>query len=625
MRMKETSGPIERPGRISAHGRGAGKSSIRKAFVLVTTLWLGFVTSGSAAVEVSFDIQPRILSLGETARAVFIVRGLENPPLPTLPAMEGLQVQSSGRSQKIQILNGETTREIAFEYQLLAVKEGRFIAGPLQYPVEGSSRELPPVQIDVTAAPSSSASGKSLSDALFAVLETSKTNRYVQETFLITLSVYSLPDIPLTPDMNLDGLPSGGVSLSAWEELEQKREKRKDQIYDVRRFRARLRSLTAGALELSPTLRLQIRVPRTQRRGGAFEDSFFDSMFNRDEARLVELPVQPLALQILPLPTEGRPAGFNGAVGRFRMEARVQPVETVVGEPVTFQLVLSGEGNLDAIAAPKLDPGTPFRTYDYRLTHQEIDARSGIGTKTFEQVLLPLTEESTQIPEVEFAYFNPERSAYETLRQGPFLLRVKPAAASSGRVVQSVSNRLAVALPVEGSDILYLKSAPPGRPRRSGCEAWGWVVCGLLVPPLVALGFWAGARRRDRLRRDVALARRTRAPRIAREKIRRAEVAAREANRRAVFEAIWQALASYYGNRLNLSPGDVTEETVSRSMACTEEGRRLTGSVQEWFRTCEIERFGAGTPDRFSGAAELSDAVVSVSRLLRSSERVRMR
>lgn len=586
----------------------------------------GFAVAAVAAPDVLFDIQPQRLAVGDTAQAVFVIRGIENPPAPDLPAMSGLQVQSSSRSPRIQILNRQTSREVVVEYQLLAVQTGRFTVVPVPYEAGGRVWNLPPVEIEISPSASPSASVPDFSDALFARIEATRSTLYVQETLPLMLSVYSLPDVPLAPAMSLDDLPSGGVAFSPWEELGQMRERVNNRLYDVRRFRTRMRALAAANLTVAPKLKLQVRVPRTNRRGSFFDEAFFDSMFNRDEVRAVDVPVQPFSLQIRSLPSEGRPAGFNGAVGQFRMEAAVVPEMVTAGEPVTLRVVLSGEGNLDTLVPPALDAGPDFRAYGFRLSGQQIPERGGPGSKTFEQVFLPLSEVSTNLPAVEFFFFDPKRETYETLRQGPFPLGVKPAAEGVGRVVESATNGLVPALRIEGSDILYLKKAPRSRlpPMVRRVRVVG-LAGGLLIPPLFALGAWTGVRRRDRLRKDVALARRVRAPRMAREQLSRAEVAARKADRRAVFEAIWQALSAYYGNRLNLPAGEVTEEAVVRPLDGTEEGRRLVSSVREWFRVCEVERFGAGTPDRYSKSAELLDAVNAVSRLLRSCERVPMR
>lgn len=56
-----------------------------------------------------------------------------------------------------------------------------------------------------------------------------------------------------------------------------------------------------------------------------------------------------LELRVDPLPEEGRPAGFSGAVGRFRAEARV---EWGTDASARYELVISGDGDLSTAHAP---------------------------------------------------------------------------------------------------------------------------------------------------------------------------------------------------------------------------------------------------------------------------------
>lgn len=601
------------------------KSGWRGILALVCLAGLGSAVR-AAEPEVEFDVQPRILAAGEPARAIFVIRNLDNPPAPALPAIPGLRIENSGTTQQIQILNGRTSREIIVEYQLAAEREGRFTVAPLPYEAGGRTWTFQPVEIEVSAAAESSGAGPGLDGALFARVEAPRSRLFVQESLPVMLLVYSRPDVPLAPEMSLDQLPAGGVSFSGWEEMGQVRERVDGAVYDVRRFRTRMQALAAGDVSVAPRLKLRVRVPRQSRPGNLFDQAFGDLMFNRVEARVVDVPVRPLTLRIESLPAEGRPAGFNGAVGRFTLDADVAPRTVPAGEPVTLRVTLAGEGNLDALTAPPLEPGSGFRAYGFRLAGQQAAGPGVPGSRTFEQVLLPLSESSTNLPPVEFSFFDPVREVYETLRAGPFALDVKPSAGGAGRVVESGTNGLAPALRIEGVDILYLK-APPARIRPAGSPGTraGLLLGGWLVPPVFAILAWAGVRRRDRLRQDVALARRVRAPRMARAQLVRAGAAARAGARREVFEAVWQALATYFGNRLNLPAGAVHEETVARSLSATEEGGRLLPEVRNWFQLCEVERFGAGAPERFAAPAELAGAVDEVSRLLRACERVRMR
>ena len=66
------------------------------------------------------------------------------------------------------------------------------------------------------------------------------------------------------------------------------------------------------------------------------------------------LTSQAETLSVRALPDSGRPAGFSGAVGSgLRLERRVSPTVARVGEGVTVELALAGEGNTALWPAPR--------------------------------------------------------------------------------------------------------------------------------------------------------------------------------------------------------------------------------------------------------------------------------
>lgn len=593
---------------------------------LAAAAWLA-AGMAAAAADVSFDVQPRVLAPGETARARVTVQGVDRAPAPALPDVDGFRIRFAGERSQVRIVNREIAREVIFEYLLTAERPGVFEIGPFPYAVGGRQADLPAVRIEVVEDRGPREASGLLSERLFATLDTPRDEPYVQESLPLRLSVYSLPDVPLGPEMRLEGMPSSGFTLTAWEEQGRTREQVDGRIYEVRRFQAQLRPLTAGTLDFAPVLRLNLLVPRQRSRGSFFDDPFFDRFFSgpfpaRTGQQPVELEVRPMRLRVRPLPDEGRPDGFAGAVGRFRLEARAQPGEVSVGEPVALRVEISGEGNLDVVSAPRPDFGEPFRATEMRLIEQQFDERTGRGRKVYEQIVLPLSEEATRLPPVTFSFFDPAGGRYHTLTRGPFDLRVNPPDTVS-HVVRPGTLPTTGPPRIEGADILYLKPLPRAWPRPPGpARRVAGLVAGLLIPPWAAWLCWMAARRRERLRRDVALARRVRAPRAARDEIRAAEEAARRGDRKAVFEGVWRALSAYYGNRLNLPPGEVNAAAVTAALDASDAGRALSGPVRDWFEICDAERFGAGAGARFAGSAALHGAVADVAALLRSNERV---
>src|SRR6201999_166142 len=66
---------------------------------------------------------------------------------------------------------------------------------------------------------------------------------------------------------------------------------------------------------------------------------------------------KPIEIEVRPLPSEGRPAGFASTnVGQFEMKAAVDRTHIAAGDAVTLKITLSGVGNVHGIKPPKLGP-----------------------------------------------------------------------------------------------------------------------------------------------------------------------------------------------------------------------------------------------------------------------------
>jgi predicted ABC-type transport system involved in lysophospholipase L1 biosynthesis ATPase subunit len=59
-------------------------------------------------------------------------------------------------------------------------------------------------------------------------------------------------------------------------------------------------------------------------------------------------------IEVRPLPTEGRPNGFTGAVGEFKFDSFEIPNTWKTGEPQQITASLSGKGNFSLMNAPEL-------------------------------------------------------------------------------------------------------------------------------------------------------------------------------------------------------------------------------------------------------------------------------
>jgi hypothetical protein len=144
-----------------------------------------------------------------------------------------------------------------------------------------------------------------------------------------------------------------------------------------------------------------------------------------------ELSSDSAALVVLPLPEQGRPASFNGAVGRLSLSASLSPTRVNVGEATVLTVAVSGTGNVKALPEPHLpelsgaELFTPTQESDVTVD----DDRVG-GVKRFRWMIVPDAAGPLQIPPIEYSVFDPELRQYVVLSSDTLRLDVTPFAAA---------------------------------------------------------------------------------------------------------------------------------------------------------------------------------------------------
>src|SRR5258706_7030092 len=137
----------------------------------------------------------------------------------------------------------------------------------------------------------------------------------------------------------------------------------------------------------------------------------------------------PLALEVLPLPAEGRPPGFVDAVGSFVLSAAAEPRELAVGERVKLVLVLEGTGNLARLALPRLDDLAGLHLLG------RTEELSG-NARSLHCELVVDSPRAREIPAIALEFFDPDARAYRRANTQPIPLRIlarEPAAGFDAR------------------------------------------------------------------------------------------------------------------------------------------------------------------------------------------------
>ena len=167
-------------------------------------------------------------------------------------------------------------------------------------------------------------------------------------------------------------------------------------------------------------------------------------------------------LSILPLPEEGRPENFCGAVGRLALRSELSANEVELGSSLKLALHITGEGNLETFELPRLE----------RIEGWSVNGSTDHRTaeeRTIEYDLAPQSALVTRLPQVSFAFFDTTPPAsYRTLRTEPAAIMVRESA------MQARAARPAA-------------TAPPERSR-----TW---IAGLCIAIAVLIGLGVRARR----------------------------------------------------------------------------------------------------------------------------------
>ena len=187
---------------------------------------------------------------------------------------------------------------------------------------------------------------------------------------------------------------------------------RNDRIFDVQEFRRLYFPITAGTYTLAPA-----RLIYESRAGFLFSPETH------------ELYSDSIAVHVRPLPAEGQPASFTGAVGSFAVHAGLQPETLAPGDAATLTIDVTGTGNIKALPAPALPeiPGV-----DLHVAGQDVDftaLSTGVtGTKRFRWVLVPREAGTIHVPSIEYAWFDPATERYQVDRTDSLALVVSGSA-----------------------------------------------------------------------------------------------------------------------------------------------------------------------------------------------------
>ena len=557
-----------------------------------------------AAAEIKIVAEPDRAQalLNEPFGFVITVNGVDgNIPSPVTPQVPGLEFQATGRAHNVNVVNGEMTSSVSFNYAVIPRVAGKITIPPVSITIEGREYKSAPAGIEVSQV--SPESGSREIPQAFVSAQVDNTRPYVGQQVIYIFKLYSRTRFLSQPNLAppdfagfiAEGLPVRQVNAT-----------HDGVVYRVSEVRYALFPASPGQIEIGPAV-LRVQIPESD------DNSPFGRFFQT--GRGIILSSNPVKLEVMPLPLAGKPAVFSGAVGSYRIESSVDHSEVKAGEPVTLSVIISGLGMVKSLPEPDWPEIPNARRYETvsSVTAEPAGDKVG-GGKVFKMVLIPQSSGRIRIPPICMTVFNPQTKRYDVLRSQPLNISVK--AAPPGAFRSAHDGGSLDGLKQMERDIRFLKpelgraeavSPMPGR--------------GLIyrqIPPLLfvlAALFVNIVRRRAIV--DPFGARARSASGNARRRLKSALKHARHGDSLGTYVALHEALANYLADIWGISAAGLTLNEACSRLADRGKDEETIRRVRNLWEQADLIRYApAGASD-----SDLARHVKEAGDLIRLLER----
>jgi hypothetical protein len=385
------------------------------------------------AIRVMSSVNKNTIALDEQVQFTIKVTSdselkMDDPPAPRISGFS-FRNMFTRSSQQISIINFRRQIELSKEYVYVYLPgtTGDFLIPAQSIRIAGNTYSTNPIKIKVVAAgagsPAPSRSYSPFNPFSFDEPDFEPDYRSLDDVFLISIpatnTIYRGEPVVVSYYLYASS-PIGSFQLRGEEDFPGYGKSifyQPDKL-DFERVTYNGRNYTRALIKriaLSPQSTGQIRVPRISGSARLYNYGYQSKAVQSADSRI----------NVLPLPDNGRPTNFSGAVGRFSISESLSPKGINLGDAITYSLVIEGRGNFNQFAAnpavtqPNLKISSP----------QIVDnLTAGIdGRRTVIYTILPQAAGSYEIPDLSFNWFDSASGKYRVFQSKKFQVEVKPA------------------------------------------------------------------------------------------------------------------------------------------------------------------------------------------------------
>lgn len=565
--------------------------------ILLSSTW---VFGANENIKVTFT--PDEVQQGERTKLSITLSGDAKKKFE-LPALPGLRVVADQTSRDFSIGSGGASYTVNHDFILRAEKAGNYEL--TQVILGGKKVDIDPVSLTVTEA----GEAPTIDSLLQLKVSLDRERYYIGEIIPITLQLYVgegvsgqiLTGPTIEGDIFTQLGHLGNVTKSSRTIGET--------AFQIFTWKTHLTAYKGGQFPMKYSLDMAVNMPAeassrptSSNFFGHSLGSFLNNYFV--EQRRVSLQTGDRELGILALPDEGMPRDFTGAIGDFTVIPPTLENTTIqVGEPLSLTLSIRGVGNFDKILPPSLENTENWKTYKPKITFDKKDAIGTAGTKTFEYVMIPESEEATETPIIIFNSFDPERRYYREFDTKAIALVVTPApeqpAAAllpentlGGDALSRSRNRSSEPVPIR----LRMTNIHPSM---SPVFTRPWFYLGQVVPLLGILALFVTKNRRNKRERDLEYQKKQQFDKKLHVHLSNLRKAYSKKNAPGCYHEVQSAIGEIAAYALNSTPEALSHQDILDLLKRRHLPEDVIKEVESVFEMADVIKFG-GTNSPFA-------------------------
>ena len=565
--------------------------NIKRYISLFSLLFLGILSYAQNDENVTFEmnLSKDVLGINERLRVDFTMNRDGDNFVP--PDFEGFRVLM-GPSQSISSswVNGVRSFSKTYTYTLAPTARGKFTIKQATIVIKGETYKSLPKEVEVTAAVERPDGEKTVDDvadeSLHLVAEISKTSPYLNEAVTVVYKLYASPSIDVT---NFRALDNPKYNNFWSQDIPVTKYDVQNTTFDGKSYRSVILKRVVlypqktGELEIEPlSLDVSLQIPTNKR-------DFFGGRIFAQTNKTVSAGNRKI--NVKPLPTEGKPADFSGAVGEFQFSVTTSKTHLNASESLQAKVAINGKGNLKLFEIPSLNLPSSLEVYDPEFNESVRTTLSGMeGNVSNSYTVVPTFKGKYPIPSIAFSFFNPKTEKYQTLSSGEIMINVLEGPSSGAADITGPISNNKQRVVATGDQFVFNKIKPNLTAINNqyffGSTSFflWWLLPVLLIPLAILFG-----KKREAIASDVEGNKIKRANKLAKKYLSAAKKAL--GSKDSFYVALEKALHNYLKAKLKIETSEFSKDKIASLL----NEKNVDEATREGFvgllKNCEMARY----------------------------------